>query len=440
MGLLLIFIGFLFTLNPMLAILDILPDFIGYGLIFLGVNKLGMISPEMLDSTGYFKWAAIVSLARFGTYLGSSTFDETMTLCMTMVFAVVEFGLMLMAMPLLSDGLTYLDIRYLGKNEEDNTLRTLGIVFFAARGFLSVLPELGALTLAEDPDGDIVGETATVDWAEFSSSLTIANIALTLIFAAFFLYVLVKRIGNTVKDKEFLASLDRAYKEKKANDPAPFIRRRLLYAFSILALGAFFVIDLTGDGKNFLPDFVFGALSLVSVRLMSPYSDKVKKAYIFGGAYTVVSVASYIYYSIFVKEHYNMVFDRLLLMFPHKYALVIALTAIEGAALVAYIRYLLPVLSDIAKEHVGLSVTDEFVKTKRQNAEAVESIKNKLTVFFFITVAVAGSGIAFVATLHGFPVYWMIHAAVNITAFVFFRHMISTFTSEINVRYEKPGE
>ena len=54
MGLLLIFIGFLFTLNPMLSILDIIPDFIGYGLIFLGVNKLGMISPEMLDSAGYF--------------------------------------------------------------------------------------------------------------------------------------------------------------------------------------------------------------------------------------------------------------------------------------------------------------------------------------------------------------------------------------------------
>ena len=440
MGISFIFIGFLFTLNPMLGLLDVLPDFIGYGLIFAGISRLSMISPEMNDSLGYFKWAAIVSLARFGVFLGSGSFDETMVLCMTMVFAVIEFGIMLMAMPLLSDGITYLNIRYSGNTQEDNSLKTVGIVFFAARGFLSVIPKLGALSLGADQDGDVVGEKATVDWAEFSSSLTIANIVLTLVFAAFFLTVLVKCIWKIYKDDGFISALRQAYADKKQNDPAPFIRRRLIYAFSALAVGAFFLIDLTGDGINFLPDIVFAALSLAALWLLSPYSDKTQKAYISAGVYTALSVASFIYYTIFVKTRYFMTFDKLLIMFPHEYFIAIAFAALEGVSLAVYIKYLIPVLGDVAENHVGLLVTDEFVKTKRQNEESVKSLKSKLNIYFYLICALAASGVAFTATLHCFPVYWMIHGALNIAAFVFLRHIISVFTSEINMRYEKPGE
>ena len=440
MGILIIFIGFIFTLNPMLALIDVLPDFIGYALIFLGVNKLGMISPEITDSVGYFKWAAVVSLARFGTMLGSGGFDETMTLCMTMVFAVLEFGVMFFALPLLSDGLSYLNIRYSGSLSEDNSMRTVGTVFFAARGFLSVVPELGALSLGADPDGDVTGEVATVDWAEFSSALTIANILLTIVFAVFFMTVLLKRVLAMSKDADFVENLRQAYSDKKRDEPGIFIRRRLLYAFSALGIGAFFLIDLTGDGVNFIPDAVFGALLLLTVFLISPYAEKAKRAYITGGAYTAVSIASYIYATSFVKRRYFMTFDTLMVMFPEEYYIGIALTLLEGVALVLYMRELVPMLCRVAEGHVGLMVTDEFTRTKKQNESSVKTIKTKLNVLFIIIAVMALSGVAFFGTLHAFPVYWMIHAAINIATFVLFINVTSNFVSEINMRYEKPGE
>lgn len=440
MGLLLIFVGFIFTLNPMLALVDILPDFIGFALIFLGVNKLGMISPEITDSVNYFKWAAIISLARFGTWLGSGSFDETMILCMTMVFAVLEFGVMFFALPLLSDGLSYLNIRYSGSLPEDNTLRTVGTVFFGARGFLSVLPELGALSLGGNPDGEVTGEVATVDWAEFSSALTIANILLTLVFAAFFLMILLKRVGGMIKDEGFVSALRQAYEDKKRDDPGIFIRRRLLYAFSALSVGAFFLIDITGDGVNFIPDIVFGALSLLSVWLISPYTESVKRAYITGGAYTAVSIGSYIYATLFAKRRYFMTFDTLMVMFPAEYYIGVALAILEGVALVLYLREIVPLLGQVAEGHVGLIVTDEFTRTKKQNESSVRTLKIKLKALFIVGSVTAVSGAVFIGTLHAFPVYWMIHAAVNIALFVLFINTISQFVSEINMRYEKPGE
>lgn len=440
MGILLIFIGFLFTLNPMVALVDIFPDFIGYALIFSGVNKLGMISPEITDSAGYFKWAAVISIARTGVMLGSGGFDETMVLCMTMVFAVLEFGVIFFALPLLSDGFSYLNIRYSGGLAEDNSLRTVGSVFFAARGFLSVLPELGALSLGADPDGEVTGEAATVDWAEFSSSLTIANVLLTSVFAVFFLTVLLKRIFAMTKDVEFVENLRKAYEDKKRDEPGMFIRRRLLYAFSALSVGAFFLIDLTGDGVNFIPDAVFGALSLLAVWLFSPYAENTKRAYITGGAYTAVSVGSYVYATLFAKRRYFMTFDTLMVMFPGEYYIGLLLAVLEGVALALYIRELIPMLSKVAEGHVGLIVTDEFTRTKKQNESSVRILKNKLTALFIVICVAAASGAAFIGTLHAFPIFWMIHAAVNIATFVLFINITSNFVSEINMRYEKPGE
>ena len=69
--------------------------------------------------------------------------------------------------------------------------------------------------------------------------------------------------------------------------------------------------------------------------------------------------------------------------------------------------------------------------------------QKKFSVVDIVCIAVAVmavSGVAFFGTLHAFPVYWMIHAAINIAVFVLFINITSNFVSEINMRYEKPGE
>lgn len=462
----------------MIALLDIFPDMIGYAMIFIGVNKLGMISPEVLDTVNHFKWATVISLARILTLLASGGFDETMTLCMTMVFAVLEFGVMLLALPQLADGLSYLNIRYSkkdldrGESEDEGAegiakkhsdrskeLSVVGLVFFAARGFLSVIPELGALSLGVDPDGEVTGEVNAIDWGDFSSMLTLANVVLTVAFAAFWLTVIVRYIGGMIKDRQFADALNEAYAEKKRTDPGMFIRRRLLYAFSALSLSVLLVVDFTGDGINFLPDFIFGLISLIAVLLLSPYADdggarlqtlsnesgsvaltKVCKAYIAGGIYTAISLASWIYSTHFAKTRYFMTFDSLITMFPGEYVAGVLLSAAEAAALILYIRCLLPLLNDVADKHVGLSVTEEYVRTRMQNESTEKSLKLKLRIYFYAACAVAISGIVFTATTHLFPEYWMIHLLLNIALYVFMLNIISTFTSEINMRYEKPGE
>lgn len=440
MGLLLVFIGFLFTLNPVVGLLDVLPDFIGFTLIFIGLNKLSMISPELKDALGYIRGALVISVAHSACFLISSGFDETLTLCFTMVFAVLEFGVMLMALPSLASGIAYLGIRYDGALGEASELAIIGNVFFAARGFLSVLPELGALSEAEKDGETVIGENTAADWSAYSSMLDIVNILLTLMVAAFFLISLKKYFLDAYRNAELRRRLDEAYSEKKRTEPGIFIRRRLVYSFKLLTLGAFFLLDMISDGKNYLPDVGFAVFSLLAVYLAGEYCRVSKRLYITAGAYLAASLASHIYSFSFAKKRYFLSFDMLMTLEPGEYALSVALSVLEAAALVLYALELIRMLKQIADSYVGLEVSEEFERTVRNNSAIKRSLSLRLNALFIAFCVIAASGIAFTATLNLFPQYWMIHMALNIALIIFITSISSSFISEIDARYEKPGE
>lgn len=424
----------------MIGLMDILPDAIGFALIFIGISKLSMISAELNDTVAYIKWAAVISLARVVCLIASGGFDETMVLCLSMVLAVLEFGVMFLALPVFTDGLEYLNIRYSGKFGEMNDLRLVGTVFFAARGFLSVLPQLGALSIGAEDEGDVIGESTAVDWSAYSNMLQLVNIVLTLIVACFFAVLLVKYLWGMYKDSEFVRALNDEYCNVKRTDPGRFIRRRLIYAFNMLMLAAFFIIDIIGDGKNYVPDVAFALLSLVAVWLLSAYCDGAKRAYITGGIYAGVSLISWIYSFIFAKKRYFMAFDILITMFPEEYILTVAFSVAEAIALILYARELIPLLRQVAERYVGIEVSAEFVRTVERNKGIAKGLKLRVDALFIAFCVVAASGVVFSATLHSMPIYWMVHMVLNIALFIFVVNISSKYISEINMRYERPGE
>lgn len=440
MGLLLVFIGFLFTLNPVIGLLDILPDAIGFLLIFIGINRLSMISAELNDALSYLKWATVISVAHSACFIISGIFDDIMTLCLTMVFAVIEFGVMFMALPCIADGMAYLGIRYDGKLGETGEFRIIGTVFFAARGFLSVLPELGALSSSQESEGIVVGESTAVDWSAYSGALDIFNVVLTLAVAAFFFAALKKYILDAYRDTEFVHRLNKAYSDKARTDPGMFIRRRLVYAFKMFILGGAFLIDFIGDGKNYIPDTGFAVLSLIAVWLLSAYCKVDRRVYIAGGAYLATSLASWIYSYIFAKKRYFLLFDRLITLFPGEYAAGILLSTLEAAALVLYAFELIPIFRQVSDRYIGLDVSEEFKRTLKKNDATKRSLSLRLKVLFVAFCVIAVSGVVFIATLNGFPEYWMIHLLLNIALFVLTVNICSRFITEIDMRYEKPGE
>ena len=440
MGLRLIFIGFLFMLNPMLGVLDILPDFIGGILILLGLRRLSYVSPELNEAFGYMKWAVYISCARFLCVFTATNLDDIMHLSITLVFAVFEFAVMLFALPALSDGLSYLNIRYSGHTAEQADFRIVGLIFFAVRGFLSVVPQLGGLNSDIYNEGNLAGGMSSVDFGGYWELLTTVNVVITLAVAVVWLLSIWRYVGSIMRDSEMTAAIAEAYRKKQVSEPALFIRRRLQGAVLLFNLAFLCLIDFIGDGINYIPDFLFGILSLVGTQRFSPYCERGRRVYIAGGVYTAFAIASWAVSYTLEESHYYLSFATLLKgFFPH-YLVTVILAAAEALALIWYLYTLTRWVMPIADQHIGLAVSEEFVRTISENRRNAAVLKRYLKAIAIVGSAVAVSGVAFIATLHGFAVYWMIHLAINIALVLVVVSFCSRLSAGIRERYEKPGE
>ena len=91
MGTGLIFIGFLFLINPDLITLDIVPDFIGYYLISRGLSRLALLEERIAVAR---KWAHLLALTSvlklFSCSIAFPTAIESTRLTVCFFFLVAE--------------------------------------------------------------------------------------------------------------------------------------------------------------------------------------------------------------------------------------------------------------------------------------------------------------------------------------------------------------
>ncbi len=443
MSLTLITIGIFFLCNPMIAILDVLPDFIGYALIMLGLNRLSAISPELDDSRPYFRYLLIASVARAFVFFASGTFDETMNLSVTLIFATIEFGISVMALPALYEGLSYLNIRYSGKAKETPEFKNIGIAFFCVRGIMSLIPMLGSIMY--NPDDELItspDQIAGGNWSEYTLILNVVNVVITVIFAIFWLTVVISYIGKLSKDTDFKNLISEAYEKRRRDDPAYFTRRALCFAFSMAIFGSFFIIDFIADGLSYIPNFVFGIVMLSVLFLIRSYCDKplLKKALISGGIFTVMSVANFIEYTLFMKRRFYAPFEKLIMMFPSEYIVAIIFAVLECASLIAFAYYLFFVFKPISQKETTPDVPDYFIKSAKQNKIFVRRSLGLLYAFSISLCITALSTALVSALLLAFPEYWMINFALNIIFYCVSTAFFSKLITGVKNRYSNAND
>ncbi len=434
----LITVGLLFLMNPLIGILDILPDFLGCLIILLGINRLRAVSPELDDTVPIIKYMTWASLARTLTFFVSGGFDEITHLSITIIFAVIEFGLGAAMISALYNGLAYLNIRYDGKVKEAPEFRYIGAVFLAAKGLFSVIPQLGAIA-SESTD---ITENVTETWAAFSGLLNVSNVFLTLVFAIFWGYTVLNYIGRMARDKNFCSLIRQEYNIKRETVPNLFIRRTLIFGFSCLTASAFFLIDFIGDGKNYIPDFIFGAASLFGIYVISKYTKVRRPVFISGGIYTAISLVDHVYYnSIMEKRFYASI--RLLFQqseigrqFLTEYIFLIIFAVLSATALIIYLCYIYGFLKNVLQDHVVCDFSEEYVKSNKLNQLQVNKIRKFIKVFFVLGIISAASSVAFSSLILIWSEIWMINLAVNIAVFCYASALFTKFKEGVIEKYE----
>ncbi|MBR5445546.1 MAG: hypothetical protein IKV57_05465 [Clostridia bacterium] len=273
-------IGFLFLINPVIHVLDVLPDCIGYFLIVKGLSKTALFVDHLSAARGHFWKLALITLAKFFSILFWPMVSASGMLLITFVFSIFEVLYFIPAIGSLYEGINFAALWYQGeavyakkvgkkKTKELGTAwRNFTIMFFCLRVAASIAPELTALQLF-----DYVGvvHAGAIEYSYYKPFLYVF-LGLIIIITGLVWYIRTFRYWNGIrKDRFFCENLKRKYETDIVPNTGLFCAIRMKkVAFCYLAAAVtslFFIMD----GVNVLIGVVSAGFLITAAIMMGKY-------------------------------------------------------------------------------------------------------------------------------------------------------------------------
>jgi len=292
--------GFLFLINPVIHILDILPDCIGYWLIAMGLRKTSLFIGHLDTARGHFWKLALVDLAKVFSIGFWPYVSDTAMLLLAFIFSLVELLFFIPAIISLSEGMNYAGMWYQGESvyakkykkikvrqpdglilkekkptaELGTKWRNFSIGFMVLRCAASVAPELTALQLFNNLGAVHAG---AIDYSYYKPFLYVV-LGLTVMITGLVWYVRTYRYWNGIRrDTIFTEQLRQKYeKDILSNDNLMCALRmkRVTVCFAAAAITSVFVVF---DGVNVMTGAISSAFLVAAACMMG---KDIKLAYI----------------------------------------------------------------------------------------------------------------------------------------------------------------
>ena len=399
--------GFMFLFNPEIAVIDILPDFIGYALICAGLTNLSDIYYQFADAKKAFSKGILISAAKlvsFFVLVGLFSYSERPVgmLLFTFVFAVLELIYIIPAYRYLFEGFLYasqrLDsdsvlkyayndrktekilkkCRKKGTNPQNLTVRAYkrAAVFVIIKNTLAVAPELTSL---------INNNQYT-----YIGLLRFFSVIICLVFGMFFLINTVRYFVALKKDKIFINQLEEKYNLEVLPKAHIFTQRKVSAMLTCSMTLAFLSINLYSDEINLIPQFLFFALAIFLFSSLKEYGKLKVRGTLLAVIGFAVSAVEWILSVIFYKNHYIGEVSK----FPHaykEYYTVAVFSVLQSLLFVATVAILLFVIYNIAKTHTG--------KPEYENGIPVRNKVHKFELFTYKKACVIAAVMAFISKL-----------------------------------------
>ncbi len=453
--------GAIFLISPMLAVVDVLPDFIGYALILKGIYCLSDMDEHMADAAKMFRRLLILGLVRVALVLfvygmASKTEQPTLQLLCSFVLAVLDIMAIIPGWKAMSRSFIYLgtrhesravfDKRYPGshkkvyKNSKTLTEKTFAftVFFLVTREVLSTLPEFAVLT--HQLGGADAGNRTMV--YEYIGLMRGMCAAVVLLLGVIWLICLIRYLCHLMKDKAFFAALTEKYKAEVLTRPELFARRGVKLALTLLCVGIILTVDLFLDDVCVTPDFLFGIFAVLSLLCL--------RKHVKGQAWTVAMVSAVAYIPLTAVEwilqlDYFTLSDamwayrkeEIYTAWTHMNA-VRAVTLIGGLLLFFLI---MKVLFQAIKQYTGFSVTShDSAQPNARVAEIHKDLMNRLWISLGLFTAASLSSMVYLLTLPmAHDSLWEMWGAADVVltgAFAaFFIHTVSLIFEQIDYKY-----
>ena len=350
-GFSLIIFAFFFLFEPSYALIDPLPDFIGYAILCIALINLVDINDRINDAFRGFRKVMVLSLLRLVSFfVTNKVFAESENtvgqLIFVFVFAFFEMFVAIPAYKSLFEGLlslaTFLDGDAVFKKRSENgknrteKLYFLTYVFIVVKNTVCALPEFTSLQ--------------TNSSYEFVHILRLFAIILVLPLSVVWLVNTVSYFVSVKKDAKFIESLSKKYTEKAEGAPGFYISRVLCTGLYGILISCILSFDIYSENVNYLPDLFFFAALILAVIFLKKSSAKwvtITIICVFGCA---LSVFLYIVESAFFERHFISAIIRDLEAYEHYYFM-LSLYVFQALILLAAIILLTLFLKDTVSKH-----------------------------------------------------------------------------------------
>ncbi len=332
MGFGLITAGFAFLFNPCFNLIDFLPDFIGFYLIFKGLSKISTMDDDLGDARYTFCHLFLIDLSKIlvlyllvagrgGSTVGpdGSMLDalsmkaasQTYVLIAVFVYAIIEIIYFTSGVTKLFAGLDGLARRFPSKSinavvtsprggkaprvrDFSSTVRSVTVVFFVVRSAFSVVAELPALFMSSRY-GDVTMNAVNAETAR--PLLNVSNALFVTAFGVVYLYYALRFFVSVKKDREFIDAVRAAYSSFSEENPTVTLGRRMRLAAVCFMASAFLSVRITNSEKAIVPG-VFCAAMIIMTAIVLKNACCEKRSWLLivipSALYAVMSVVSFI--------------------------------------------------------------------------------------------------------------------------------------------------
>lgn len=224
MGIGYLLVGFFFLMNPVVHVLDLLPDCIGFFLIVKGLSKTALFVDHLADAKDKFTKLTLIEVIKFFSILLWPSVSDSGMLLLTFVFSIFELLYFIPAVKELKDGFDFAGLWYQGeavyakkvhKKKNNGKPIELGaswlrytLVFYGLRIACTIAPELTALQLY-----DYVGtvNTISIRYSDYKPFLYVL-LGLIVLIVGVIWYVRTYKYWNGIrKETAFITRLHQKY-------------------------------------------------------------------------------------------------------------------------------------------------------------------------------------------------------------------------------------
>ncbi len=433
--------GLFFLFNPNLNLVDLLPDAIGYGLIFYGILRISRADARFDAAGRYFKWLFILELCKLPSlyvYALISENEQIWILILSLLFGILEAVFGLMAWKSFFEGINYFaQESETGGREKWGTVRILTFVFTLVKPLFCILPDL---TLLDDDRYGTVIDSGVLSLQTYRGAFTIIAALLVLAVGLVWLTMTFSYLRRVKREQAFVARLEacceKYYREKK----------EVFYSFlasmlSLLAAAALFCLELKAEGYSLLPPMINGALFFLFFFLVRKHFDKWGKIGLAAsGGWLVFSTVGWVLAFRFTDKYYlegvgDGFSENIAFQIENHFGVLEDLEIVALFVLLANIAFVLMLValkrlfSQIIESYTGLpesslSERDQTEAMRMHDEAADRAVKaglhRSLKPFFAVGILSALSSAAFPLLQIFVPVFFTIDLLIRILFVVLF--------------------